>query len=269
MRKKIALNAKLLYFLDILLIVAIAYFLYHGFSKVATEQKKAQSDAKEQVKAIKQKIEQKTQSAVVSVPNHGTSSLQGIDVSHYQGQVQWDRVERHYQFAFIKATEGSHYTDPKYDENIHSIADTSLMFGAYHFFSPDQDALTQAKHFMKITGDVAHPLPPVLDVEVNPSGGSESLRAAVKIWLRHVEQQTGCRPIIYTSKHYWSQHFDSSFNEYPLWISEYTTTEDNLGNIPWAFWQYTEKGRVAGVSGLVDKSRFRGDVTQLDNLGCL
>ncbi|WP_330924272.1 glycoside hydrolase family 25 protein [Candidatus Sororendozoicomonas aggregata] len=265
MCKKTALNTKLFYFLDILFVVAIAYFLYHGFSNVSAQQKKLQSGAKEQVKAIKDKT---TRSAVLSVPNHGASSPQGIDVSHYQGQVQWDRVESQYQFAFIKATEGTHYTDPKYDENIHSIADTSLLFGAYHFFSPDQDALTQAKHFIKTTGDVAHPLPPVLDVEVNPSDGSESLRAAVKIWLKHVEQQTGCRPIIYTNRNYWSRHFDASFNDYPLWISEYTTAEDRLRSIPWSFWQFTERGRVAGVSGLVDKSRFRGDVTQLDSLSC-
>ena len=130
------------------------------------------------------------------------------------------------------------------------------------------DATQQAKHFVSTIGHLNFSLPPVLDIEVEPSNNSRALRSAIREWLAHVEKATGCRPIIYTNKYYWQKHLDNNFSDYPLWIGDYSTGDTALTSIPWEFWQYTDKGKVTGISGMVDKSRFDGSTAKLNQLSC-
>ncbi len=258
MLNNIKINHKLLYFVDLFLVIIIVYFINEGFKK--TSENNALSETT--VSSL----------SVTKTTNITTSSqkteLSGIDVSHYQGDVQWQEVANNYQFAFIKATENTDYTDPKFQQNIDSIYDTNILYGAYHFFSPTADAVEQAKHFINTTKHNNLPLPAVLDIEVEPSGSSSEFRTSIKKWLTYVEKNTGCRPIIYTNKHFWDHHLDNSFNDYTLWISDYTTNAKSVETLPWKFWQYSEQGHVQGVSSPVDKNRFRGDLSALDMMKC-
>ncbi|WP_263078205.1 GH25 family lysozyme [Endozoicomonas sp. Mp262] len=254
-------NHKLLYTLDGLLVLVISGFIYKAFIKTSEQDKSTEPAS--------QPLHQSQGTAPTSsniTPQ--TSALKGIDVSHYQGEIQWLDVASQYHFAFIKATEGTHYIDPKYQENIRGIISTDILYGAYHFFSPDLDPIKQAEHFISATANHNLILPPVLDVEVEPSGSSHELRTAIKQWLTHVEKNTGCRPVLYTNKHFWNRHLNNNFENYPLWISDYTTNEKALTGIPWEFWQYTEQGQVQGVSNPVDENRFYGDLATLNQLKC-
>lgn len=92
--------------------------------------------------------------------------VKGVDVSSYQGEIEWTKLQdQDMSFAFIKATEGSSFTDPYYQTNWKNAQKTNLRIGAYHFFSFDSKGATQAKHFIKTVSIDKYGLPPVIDVE--------------------------------------------------------------------------------------------------------
>lgn len=242
-----------IYILDALLVAAILYWLLKSFAHLSSYDSSSTTA--------------KPSAPVTTSTPVKQSPLLGIDVSHYQGDVEWTVVAEDFHFAFIKATEGDEYVDPQFKDNLENVQSTNLNFGAYHFFSPEKDALEQARHFLKTTNSFNFSLPPVLDVEVAPDGNVDEFQQAVKQWLVHVKQTTGCTPIIYSGKYFWEQYLKSEFSDYPIWISDYTTESRRVADIPWEFWQYTEKGQVDGVSGLVDQSRFQGTEAKLKSLG--
>ncbi len=91
--------------------------------------------------------------------------VQGIDVSHYQGQIDWQQMrEQGIGFAYIKATEGSFYVDECYKQNMTDAEKAGIAAGAYHFFSFDSPGETQAEHFIQTVGGDGT-LIPVVDVE--------------------------------------------------------------------------------------------------------
>ena len=83
---------------------------------------------------------------------HHTANIlqqQGIDVSHYQGRIDWDRVARtgDVAFVYVKATEGAGYVDDCYLRNLYGARRAGIPVGVYHFFSPSASALVQLENF--------------------------------------------------------------------------------------------------------------------------
>lgn len=245
------IKRRLVYILDAMIFAVLIVFIYSSFNRVS-EQKKT--------------VGETTQPQATSQDN-SSNDLKGIDVSHYQGTVDWEQVSDTYHFAFIKATESSYYLDPAFIKNIESVNRTNMAVGAYHFFSPEKDAVDQARHFLDTTLGYEFSLPPVLDVEVAPNGDTESFQNAIEEWINLVKESTGCTPILYSNKNFWSQYLQDRFAEYPIWISDYTRDDNRVTTIPWSFWQFTDSGNVEGVSGPVDESRYRGNETTLKKLG--
>lgn len=192
--------------------------------------------------------------------------LAGIDVSHWQGTVDWTRVAGSgVAFAFIKATEGGDYTDPAFAANWAGAARAGVARGAYHFYRPQTDAAAQAQHFLRTVQPRAGDLPPVLDVEVTDGRSAAQIAAGVRTWLETVERATGRRPIVYTRASFWSGQMGGGFGAYPLWVAHYGAAEPNIPGDwdRWTFWQHSDGGRVAGISGDVDLNWFAGDGSDL------
>ena len=106
-------------------------------------------------------------------PHNGVAAahampIQGIDVSYWQGDIDWQKVrDAGVQFAFIKATEGGDHIDPKFLDNWQAAKRAGVARGAYHFMYWCRPAHEQALWFMlNVPGD-SDALPPVLDVEWN------------------------------------------------------------------------------------------------------
>ena len=98
--------------------------------------------------------------------NHPTQPVHGVDVSHYQGEIDWPVLAgQNIQFAFVKATEGSIYTDETFEANWAGAQAAGLRVGAYHFFSYDSDGLSQAENYIATVPVLPGALPPVIDVE--------------------------------------------------------------------------------------------------------
>jgi lysozyme len=190
------------------------------------------------------------------------ASRQGIDVSHYQGDIDWVAVQAAgIEFAFIKATDGITNTDPKFTDNWSRAQLAGVSTGAYHFFRPEDDPMQQAQHFIATftaAGFSRNNLPMALDVEVAGDVGSADLLKSVSTILAAIEQATQVTPLIYTAPSFWDTAIGASLNHYPLWIANWTSSSTPTlpgGWSDWQYWQYSESGTVAGISGPVDMNR--------------
>ncbi len=190
-----------------------------------------------------------------------TTTREGIDVSHYQGDVDWAQVKAAGKvFAFAKATQGATDVDPMFATNWPAMKQAGLVRGAYHFFQPDEDATAQAEHFIATVKLETGDLPPVIDIEVSEGQTTQNIDAGVKTWLERVAAAYGVQPIIYSDLSFLQQHLASGFSDYPLWIADYSQDppEPSGGWQKWTFWQYSQSGTVAGIDGDVDLDRFQG-----------
>lgn len=200
------------------------------------------------------------------------TTVQGIDVSHFQGAIQWEEVAKAgIKFAFIKATDGIKATDPMFSTNWQRAKRVGLRRGAYHFFRAQQDSERQAQNFLAMLKDDAGELPPVLDFELLCDASPEQGMCAAKRWMEIVEQEIGVKPILYTGPGFWISQLGNTpvMTQHLLWIAHYTAAM--APQLPaawsrWTFWQHSEKGTVSGIKGPVDLDRFNGTLMELNVL---
>ncbi|WP_127490522.1 glycoside hydrolase family 25 protein [Paenibacillus glycanilyticus] len=200
---------------------------------------------------------------------------QGIDVSHYQGTIDWPKVAGDgITFAFVKATEGENYKDPTFLQNANGAAAAGLLVGAYHFLRASSSAAAkrEAQYFYQTASQANNLLlPPVMDYETNSGNLSDaSMSAVAKAFLEETERLFGVKPIFYTGNAF-ANHFDTSLGTYPLWIARYNASsppDDAKAWTRWTFWQYSDGSsggtlpsgtrKVSGISGNVDLNEYAG-----------
>lgn len=197
-----------------------------------------------------------------------TPYVAGIDVSHYQGEVDWNAVAgAGVRFAIVKATEGIGDLDPRFHDNWQGARSAGLLRGAYHFLHPNEDARQQAQHFLSVVTMDEDALPPALDIEVTGGVDVAGLRLAIEGWIENVEPAVGCKPILYTDPSFWREHVAADFSAYPLWLACYSDEPEVPPDwTAWTFWQHTQAGRIAGVGGAVDLDRFASSLDRLQAL---
>jgi lysozyme len=197
-------------------------------------------------------------------PDPARFPVWGIDVSHHQGHIDWPAVagEPHLAFAYVKATEGGDWTDPRFQENWREARRAGLRVGAYHFFTFCRPPLDQARHFLSVLPRDAGMLAPAVDLEF---GGNcrrtperHSLQRDLAAWLQAVEAATGSRPVIYVTREAYDAFLDGSEVAHPIWIRDIWAEPRLLKDTPWAFWQFANRGRVRGIDTFVDLNVFAG-----------
>lgn len=198
--------------------------------------------------------------------------IRGIDISHYQEDIDWERVRNAtiegspVSFVIIKATEGITIMDENFNDNFYQARENDIIRGAYHFYVPSVPARQQANYFLKQVHLEPGDLPPVLDVEKYDGSPLKKFQQDIKTWLDVVEKKYGVKPIIYTGYKFKMSYLnDSVFNEYPYWIAHYyVDTLTYTG--PWKFWQHTDCGKVQGIKGYVDLNIYNGTMYDLRKL---
>ena len=196
-------------------------------------------------------------------------SIQGIDISHYQGRINWAVLREStfedfpIRFVFIKATEGASLLDENFNDNFYQAREYGLIRGAYHYFLPSVSAKSQAEYFLKQVHLEVGDLPPVLDIEVVGNLTKAQVRKAALTWLNTVERYYGVKPILYTGYKFKMDYLsDSIFNTYPYWIAHYYVDSIRYKG-EWKFWQHTDCGRIGGVKGNVDFNVYNGSMYDL------
>jgi GH25 family lysozyme M1 (1,4-beta-N-acetylmuramidase) len=213
------------------------------------------------------------------------ATVYGIDVSQWQGKINWQRVVaektaqgQQIQFAYIRATYGSDTVDPQFVANWQNSCGL-LPRGAYHYFLGAADARAQAECFihtikeaLAATGEKRLELPPVVDVEDDAHASAQQVVAGLQTFLPLVEQAFGTRPIIYTGPWFWQGHLNDSpifSQDHLLWLAVYGAGNADSGFDPpakypqspsgWAtisIWQNAVQKGVPGIEGLVDRDRI-------------
>ncbi|WP_033167885.1 GH25 family lysozyme [Clostridium sp. KNHs205] len=212
---------------------------------------------------------------VINHPSESKYPVRGVDVSSYQGEIDWDKLaEQNIDFAFIKATEGSKYKDKQFHANWVGVSRTKLIFGAYHFFSFDSSGITQAENYIASVPLTHGMLPPVVDIEFygNKERHMPDKGETVKkltLLLDKLYEHYGVKPIIYATLKSYNIYIKGEFTEYPLWIRNvyYNPQLDLSGK--WTFWQYTDKAILEGYKGserYIDMNVYAGKIEELKGL---
>ena len=199
--------------------------------------------------------------------------IHGIDISHYQGDIDWDDLSNAMiegcplRFVMIKSTEGSTRLDSKFKENFRQAREYGYIRGAYHFWSNKSSARDQAYHFLNKVRLEDGDLPPVLDVEHKPKDRSvEDFQRDVLTWLHIVEDKYHVKPIIYTYYKFKEKYLSAPvFNDYPYWIAHYYVDKVEYKG-PWKFWQHTDAGKLPGIKGYVDFNIYNGSFYDMKKL---
>jgi GH25 family lysozyme M1 (1,4-beta-N-acetylmuramidase) len=193
----------------------------------------------------------------------------GDDVSAFQGDVGWSQVAAAGgQFAYVKATEGTYYTNPDFAAQYNGSYSAGLIRGAYAFAIPSYSSGASQADYLASNGGAwsadGHTLPGVLDIEYNPYGAEcyGLSQSAMVSWIRsflgEYHARTGRWAVIYTSYGWWSActgNYGGFAGNDPLWIANYG---GNAGTLPagwtyYTFWQYADSGTFPG-----DEDVFNG-----------
>mgnify|MGYP006278821121 FL=1 len=210
-------------------------------------------------------------SSSAMIPVAQSYPVHGVDVSRYQGQIDWHEARNAgTRFAYIKATEGGDHADENFALHWMMAKDAGVPRGAYHFYYWCRPVQDQIKWFFQHVPAEKDALPPVLDVEWYGAASEkcpkkvprEQALKSIRTFLTAVEKHYGKKPMIYTTIDFYRDIIDGDLHDYPLWVRTVNAQpHERYGDRRWAMWQYTDQGRVPGIKGNVDRNVFAGDET--------
>jgi lysozyme len=200
-------------------------------------------------------------------PSQAKYPIRGIDVSHHQGAINWKSLKTSgVHFAYMKATEGADFTDPKFAENWKNSREAGVVRGAYHFFTFGTPGQAQAANFISQVPAELDALPPTIDLEF--SGYNKERRVAPDEFQRELAAFWDAifshyrkSPVVYTTYDFQKQYLAAMPIE-RLWIREVVMRPSQ----PWTFWQFSPRGRVPGISTFVDLNVFQGTASEFSKL---
>jgi lysozyme len=202
-------------------------------------------------------------SATVAAPS--ASLAHGIDVSQYDGALDWSKIAASgVSFAIARVSDGLDYPDPYFAKNWAGMKANGVIRGVYQFFRPEQSAVAQADLLLKATTFEPGDLPPFLDFEVTDNQSAATMTAGIAAWCREIQSKTGLTPLIYTSHRVWTGIGVTAPAGVQLWVSNWGVASPAMPSAwtQWTFWQYTNTSTAPGAPD-ADSDVFNGTVAQL------
>jgi len=189
-------------------------------------------------------------------PSDSAWPIQGIDVSHHQGRIDWVALPRQgVDFAFIKATEGGDHRDTRFAENWRASRAAGIRRGAYHFFTLCRPGADQAANFIAVVPAEPDALPPAVDLEYmgNCEGrpSVDAFHRELAVFLARVETHYGQQALLYLTEEFDNAWQVSARVNRPLWLRS-LGFEPGFGARPWTYWQVSSFRRLDGITGPVD-----------------
>lgn len=200
----------------------------------------------------------------VYIGHHNDRYREGIDVSHYQGKIDWNRVAREggVSYVYIKATEGAEIVDDRHAFNLAAAHKAGLSVGSYHFYRPRVDVDAQFRNMTSVVIKSGQDLVPIIDIEDDRGVTEDRFIADLSRFIHMVTRHYGRKPMLYTGQNFYNKHFQGLFQDYQWMIAKYKpdvpVLEDGRNYL---MWQYTDKGRIPGINGNVDRSCLMGSGT--------
>lgn len=190
----------------------------------------------------------------------GYPLLEGIDVSVWQGEVDFSAVSRDgIEVVYIRAGYGEQ-EDSFFRTHYEQAHAAGLHIGFYHYLTAEteDEAIRQARLFAERIHGLDYDCRPAMDYEAFRGLSAAQVNAVAHTFLQTLESLTGQTPLVYSDAYAANEIFDASVARYPLWVADYGPEEPAVDThwTSWAGFQYTDAGRVAGVEGAVDRDRF-------------
>ena len=189
-------------------------------------------------------------------------SRDGIDVSHYQGNINWEVVARETKisYAYLKATEGASLVDDTYRKNILGAKKAGIKVGSYHFYRPNVSVDEQFNNMTQNVLQDEQDLLPIIDIEHAGKVSESQFIADLSLFLDKITKYYGRKPMLYTFHNFYNRYLSGRFPGYHWMIARYKEDEPTLDDGQnYIMWQYTCKGNIPGIKGNVDKSMIMGD----------
>ncbi|MFI5064612.1 MAG: glycoside hydrolase family 25 protein [Streptosporangiales bacterium] len=194
------------------------------------------------------------------------ADAQGVDVSNFQPSFDWQAEKGRISFAFIKATEGTTFTDPDFGTNWRQSGAIGLVRGAYHFGHPGNPAAAEVSAFLAVvraqglhSGDLL-----ALDLETTDGLQPAQVASYAQAWCDGVARATGHTPVVYTFLSFAQQGNCAGLGKYPLWIAEPSAPAGRPSVPgPWTTWHFHQYGTTRVGSNTVDADVFNGDTAAL------
>lgn len=191
--------------------------------------------------------------------------VRGIDISHHQGPVGWDKLAaQRVRFVYLKASEGGDWTDPLFARNLASAPRKGIALGAYHYFTLCTSGKKQAANFLAAVGEGTKlSLPSAIDVEYVGNCAARPPRAVFAReligFMDIVKARLGATPVIYSTQSFFEDYLSGpEFAPYALWV------RNLVGEAHWSkgrrvlFRQFSDHARFDGLKGPVDVDVFIG-----------
>lgn len=199
----------------------------------------------------------------MNYPDEKRYPVRGIDISHHQESVDWRILSRaNLDFAFIKATEGGDHKDTKFPHYWEEAGKLGIARGAYHYFTFCKTGREQALNYMDSVPDEKGTLPPIINLEYSGNcsarPGKEKVLEEISVFSDMVMEKYGKRPIIYATNKSYKDFLAGELPEYKIWIRDIYWSPSLPDGREWAFWQYTDRGKLWGIEGFVDFNVFNG-----------
>ncbi len=186
----------------------------------------------------------------------------GIDVSHHQGVIDWDRVAKHIDFAILRCGYGSDLTsqdDRQWKANVEACTRLKIPFGVYIYShaTNEEEARSEAHHVLRLLKGYKPSMPVYLDLEdedISENCTPTQILANATVFCDMI-RAAGYTPGIYANTYWWSTYLSSpQYDKWDRWVARYNSTLDF--NRPYSMWQYTSEGSVPGIQGNVDMNRW-------------
>ena len=198
--------------------------------------------------------------AALAIPPVSEPLLDGIDVSVWQGEIDFDAVRADgIRVVYIRAGYGLN-EDTYLTQHYEGARQAGLSLGFYHYLTAEtaEEAAAQARYFYSLIKDLDYDCRPVMDYESFRGLPSSQINAVAIAFLEELERLTGQLPMVYSDSYNASSVFDETLSRYPLWAAEYGPDEPDITTnwTAWTGFQYTDQGQVDGISGDVDRDHF-------------
>jgi len=206
---------------------------------------------------VKNKLFPNTSKETSTGVKNEMGDIYGIDVSHHQKNIDWAQVRywkgNKISFVYIKATEGATYIDKNYQQNFKGAKKNNLLVGSYHYFRTTSSVEDQFENFINNVDKSKQDLIPLVDVEEKRNWNDSEFHKNFQKFLNMVENHFGQKPMIYTVNSFYNHHLSGKYKSYHFLIGRYGENSPNMRDkSSWTIWQFSETGKVEGITKPVD-----------------
>ncbi|WP_411969715.1 GH25 family lysozyme [Rhizobium sp. 3T7] len=199
--------------------------------------------------------------APFSPPTLADYPIQGIDISHHQGAIDWRALARqpNVRFVIMKATEGGDHRDTRFAENWRAAKEVGIVRGAYHFFTFCRPGREQARNIIETAPVETDTLPIAIDLEFTGNCGKvptlDELTSEIKAFFDELNGAYPGKPIFYLNQQFFDQYLKGNQARFPdhyLWLRSIAQEPRQNDCRDWSIWQFADNGTLDGIQGPVD-----------------